>query len=455
MSADPGTRRAMPQAGPGRRRLLSASAAALALAPLAGCGLFDDDEKPITPGHREDVLPAQIGLRLDPSLAQTAVALPPPEPDAQWLQPGRVATHLMGNPDWSGSDKPAFSVKFGLGQALRSQLTAPPLVADGRVYTMDAAAVIDAFDLRTGRNLWKLQTRPKTVRSSAIGGGITLGDGVLYAATGLAEAIAIDPSNGRIKWRQTTVTPVRSPPTYAEGRLFFGLIDERLLALDATDGHLLWSYQATTSFNAVLGQPAPAFDHGVVVAGFGSGEIAALGALDGSLIWSDQLGGSAGASPLEFASIVAAPVIDGETVYAISVGGLMTATDMRTGRRVWERAVGGGSTPAVIGDWLFLLTTDQTVACLERSTGHVRWASVLPRFAKPKSRKQPILWNGPLLAGGHLVLVGSSAQMVLLDPSDGSIGGDRKLASPASLVPIAAEGSLLLMTDDGKLNAYR
>ena len=116
-----------------------------------------------------------------------------------------------------------------------------------------------------------------------------------------------------------------------------------------------------------------------------------MNAVDGSVIWTDVLGGLAAASPLAFSSIFGEPVVTDDTVYAISADGLITATDLRTGRRVWERPVGGIESPAVTEDWLFILTSDQTVACLDRATGHVRWTSVLPRYARPNAEKQPIL----------------------------------------------------------------
>ncbi len=438
-----------------RRTLLRLAAPVLAAAPLTACGLFNEDLKPITPGRREDVLPPAYGLTVDPALAAQPVTLPPAELNSSWPQPGHIPTHVEGHVAWSGGDKAVWQVKIGHGQAAGSQLTASPLVADGRVYTMDADATVNAFDLSTGRGVWQLVTKPKKQKSTNGGGGIAYDDGVIYATTGLAETFAIDAANGRVRWHVNTTVPVRSPPTVENGRVYFSDIDQKLHAINAGDGHNLWSYQASQSFNALLGQPAPAVANDVVLAGFGSGEIAVLGSLDGALVWSDTLGSTVGASPLEFSSIYAEPIIDGGTAYTISVGGLLTATDMRTGRRVWERAIAGGQTPVLAGDWIFLLTVENTVTCLAKATGHVRWNSVLPRFNKPNSGKQPINWAGPVLAGDHLALVSSYGHLLLVSPLEGAIEDERMLHGPASLPPIAADGALLILTNDGRLTAYR
>ena len=133
----------------------------------------------------------------------------------------------------------------------------------------------------------------------------------------------------------------------------------------------------------------------------------------------------------------------------------MTATDMRTGRRIWERTISSGFTPVIAGDWMFLVTVNATVACLQLSSGHVRWTGVLPRFHSPNNKKQPIAWAGPLLLNGQLVLVSSYGSMILLDVTDGSIVGERRLRGPVSQVPITVGGTLLVLTDDGFLSAYR
>ena len=437
-----------------RRSMLRATALA-ASAAVAGCGLFDEDKKPITPGRRIDIIPTTIRLVPDPALSGRPVTLPSDNGGGVWEQPGRVPSHVAANPDWSGSDRIAWSTSIGVGQGFRSRLTASPLVAGGRVFTMDADANVAAFDLASGRPLWRVALRGKKVRSSNVGGGITFADGVVYAVSGLADAVAIEATTGHVRWRITTVVPARSAPTVANGRIFFGTIDQRLFAVDAASGKPLWTFQAQSSFDTLLGQPAPAVVGDTVVAGFGSGEIAAVNAVDGSVIWTDVLGGLAAASPLAFSSIFGEPVVTDDTVYAISADGLITATDLRTGRRVWERPVGGLESPVVTEDWTFILTSDQTVACLDRAAGHVRWTSVLPRYMRPNTEKQPIIWSGPLLAGGHLVLLSDHGTLVALEPNEGVIVADRKIRGPASNPPIAAGGSLFVLTDDGRLTAYR
>jgi len=129
--------------------------------------------------------------------------------------------------------------------------------------------------------------------------------------------------------------------------------------------------------------------------------------------------------------------------------------DLRSGRRLWEREVGGSETPWLAGDWLFVQTLDQSLAAVGRDDGRVRWITDLPRFDDPKKQRDPLLWIGPVLAGGRLVLAGSNGRALSVDPGDGHMLGQQELSGPAAVAPIAAGGALFIVTDDGTLQAFR
>ena len=123
---------------------------------------------------------------------------------------------------------------------------------------------------------------------------MAVSEGTLYAVNGLGELVALDAARGSTRWRRGFGAPARSAPTVADGRLFVVTIEDKLLALAADDGRQLWSYQAPTSATSMLGQPAPAYADGLVVAGFGSGELAALRAETGGVAWTDSLASARG-----------------------------------------------------------------------------------------------------------------------------------------------------------------
>ena len=432
--------------------------AALLGLPLAatGCSVFDSilsDNKPKLSGKREAVLGASSGLAGDASTR--TITIPPPVTLAAWPQPGGTPTHVGGNIAVTGL-QPAWTADIGSGGGYRAKLTAQPLVLNGTVYTMDSDGTVSAFDIARGSRRWRTDTAADDSRSTNIGGGIAIENGRVYATTGRGDALALEAETGHIVWRKAIGVPARSAPTLASGRMHFTTIDDQLIALSLPTGERAWGYAASASSTTVLTDAAPAISDGFVVAGFGSGEIVTLRADSGVLVWSDTLASSRGRnSSVDLSAIRALPVIDRGRVYAIGVGGIIVALDLRSGRRLWEREIGGGQTPWLAGDWLFVQTTGQSLAAIDSNDGRIRWTQNLPRWDNPAKERDPIFWSGPLMANGKLILAGTSAVAVSVNPIDGHILGTQSMSSSVSVAPVAAAGTMLILADDGTLQAFR
>ena len=438
------------------RRALLRSAALLPLAAVPGCSYFEDlfeSTKPSIPGKREAVMASVRGLQPDPSFTQS-ISLPPPVLNADWPQSGGSPSHVGGNIQL-GQIRRSWSRSIGEGGGYRQKITATPVIAGGQVFTMDSDGAVSAFDLARGGRRWNTDTQDKKDRSTNVGGGLATDGGVVFASTGRGELLAMDAATGKITWRVPLDTPGRSAPTLADSRLFVSTLDNRLLAFSIKDGSRLWSFQATVAATSVLGEPAPAYSDGLVVAGFGSGDLVALRADSGTLAWSDSLAAARGRTSLaDLSAIRASPVIDDGTVYAIGVGGLLLALDLRSGRRLWERDAAGQHTPWIAGDWLFVLTQEQVLACLHRADGHVRWLSQLPRYENVEKSRDAIFWTGPLLGGQYLYLGGSTEKLLAVNPTTGDILGDQLLPDQVSVGMVAAAGKLFVVTDDSSLTAF-
>lgn len=91
---------------------------------------------------------------------------------------------------------------------------------------------------------------------------------------------------------------------------------------------------------------------------------------------------------------------------------------------------------------------------LTRGAGEIRWITQLPRFHED-DREQPVVWAGPVLAGGRLIIVSSDGYMAEVAPQDGKILRRQKLGGEADLPPLVAENTLIVLTKDGQLRAYR
>jgi outer membrane protein assembly factor BamB len=431
---------------------LSRRAALTLPAALAACST----PKPKIRGTQIPVLPVAEGLTA--SVDAPAVSVPAPAALSAWPLLGANADHAPGNAAGPAGFTQAWRLNIGTPGGSRQPLIASPVAAGGVVYTMDADGTVSAVSLNSGERQWHTRTRPKHVTVTNIGGGIGYDSGVIYASTGYSELLALDAASGRINWRQPLDFPARSAPTIAGGIIALNIQNDLLLTFDPASGTPGWRYTGRVSeiTTSVALAGAPAIDSGIVVAGFSSGTLAALDVNSGTPFWEQSLASAFGqASALDFSDITGAPVIANGVAYAASLGQTMMAVDIRSGAKVWVRDASGGQAFCAVGDFVFVLDTDNLLAAIHADDGLVCWTLQLPVFNNMKKKKGPKSWNGPVMVNSQLLLTSTVGDLITVDPVAGAISSMHKLAGPADLPPIAVDGSLLALTRDATLTAYR
>lgn len=441
-----------------RRPVPAVPAVALAALLLSGCSSWwsGDDSKNKLPGERIAVLQTESRAAPDPSLAATPVLLPPAITNTEWPQAGGFPDHAMGNLGLPAHLDQAWRSSIGAGSG-RLRLVSAPVIAGGRIFALDSRSRVTALTESDGREQWQTDLKPEETRGSTFGGGVAFAEGLLYAATGYAEVVALNPADGVIVWRKHIPAPARGAPTVVKGRVVALTIDNQTLALNARTGDTEWTHTGILETAGLIGSVSAAADATAVVAPYSSGEVTALRVENGRPLWQDNLASiRRGGSLSGLADIRGLPVIDRGLVLAVSHSGRSVGIDERTGARIWEAEVGGVNTPWPAGEFIFMITTDNELVALQRGTGHIRWARVLDRYEDAEDKSStPVVWAGPVLAGGQLWLVGSNEQLVAVSPAGGETVATLELPGRSYLAPVVANGTLYVLTDDGDLVAYR
>jgi len=436
-----------------RRSVTLAAVAALA---LAGCQTFKSKPKTPTTGTRIAVLDFETRAKAEPELKALTVVLPPPVVNVDWRQPGGSAAKNGGHLALPDTLTVAWRARIGHGSTGQRRLNAAPVVAGGRVFTMDTDGQVAAFDVATGDRAWSERIVLRKKAGVAFGGGVAVADGKVYATTGFGIVVAFDAGTGATVWRRDLGVALRGAPTLSGGRVYVLSPDNQLFALTGDKGETAWSVQGTVEVSGLLGTAAPAVALDTVVAGFSSGELQALRVENGRTVWSDALARTGRTTALAaLADIDASPVIDRGRVFAIGHGGRMAALELATGQRVWERNFAGVNQPWVAGDFVYVVTLDGELICLTRAEGKVKWLHQLPKFRNPKAKSGAFVWSGPVLASDRLLVAGSNRTLESVSPYTGQPVSVVKLSGAAYLPPIVANNMVFILTDDGRLTAYR
>lgn len=419
--------------------------------------VFDEDDAPL-PGERISVLELTKSLEPeDAKLDAEGLITPAPWKNEFWPQAGGYPNHSMQNLDLSaGALKPVWTADIGEGKTDQIPLTAQPVVVDGRIFTLDTNSNLSAFDVKTGKLAWRVDVGDPKEDDPVIGGGIAFSGGALYVTNGYNELLAVKPADGKLFWRKKIPTPSRAAPTIMDTRVFVTTLDNRLLAMNASDGNLLWEYTGMSESAGLIGAASPAASNDLVLPAFSSGEITALRVENGAVAWTDNLSSVRSAGGLEsLADIKAQPVFDKGLVIAISFSGRIAAIDSSSGNRVWQREISGYNTPWVAGNHIFLLTTDNQLVALGRESGIIRWVTKLARFEDAERHKDPIMWTGPVLAGGRLIALSSNGIAAEVNPETGKLLREWKTGESVTIPPIIAGGTLYVLSNSGTLTAYK
>jgi len=406
---------------------------------------------------RISILAFEQQVAADPSLAGRQIVTPVPVALTDWGQPGGTADNSPPNSTGSVALTRAWTADLGQGSNNRSQIAAPPVIADGRLFFLDADHRVHAIDVASGDRVWTETLRPRGTRDRvARGGGVAAAGGRVYVTTGFGFVVALDANNGDEVWRANGGAPFHSAPTYAGGRVYATTNDSELISIDAATGEVGWTYQAIAEPARILSASSVAVDGETVIAPFASGEVVALLGANGRRLWSDSLSRTGRLTSLSAINDIAGrPVVDNGVVYAASHSGVLGAIDQRTGQRIWARSFASTQTPWIAGDVLYAVSVDGELAAFDRTTGNAFWVSQLRRYEDEGDRRGRVAWTGPIMVNSQLVLANSLGDVVAVSPLTGQTVSTADLRDPVFIPPVTANGDIFFVTDKARLIVLR
>jgi outer membrane protein assembly factor BamB len=269
-----------------------------------------------------------------------------------------------GRPLW----KQAYPVPYTLNMAATSHGKGPkstPAVADGRVFTYGISGILSAFDVLSGRVLWRKEFGAQFKETSPLYGSaaspvVDRGRLIVHVGgSGSGALTAFDPATGSVLWAWKGDGPAYSSPVVADlagVRQVVTFGETHLLAVSADKGELLWRVPFTTSWVQNVITPIVKGDL-VIYSGLDQ-PVRALRIL--------KKGAAYAAEPVwenaEVANYMSTPVVVGERVCGLShkKKGQFFCLDAATGRTLWLSEGRQGENAAMLagGGALYALTTD-------------------------------------------------------------------------------------------------
>ena len=404
------------------------------------------------------ILTADEELKPDEGLAAVGASAPPSLPLTSWSNASGNPNATIENITGDGSLSIAWKKKLGAGANKSVGLIGQPLIADNKIMLLDASLTLHAYSADGQKKLWSVSLgEPKKKgwfksQTKATAGGIGYENGVIVAASGFGEIIGIDATNGKIMWRFVTDAPVHSSPLVANGRAYAVSVTSQLYAIDDKTGELVWTQSGLTESARVLSSSSSVIQGDTLITPFSSGEVVASLTANGRRLWNESLSRVTGGNSLASINDIAGhPVINDGAVYAVSQSGLLAAIDLRSGVKTWDKSISSIQSPWVAGAYVYVVSVDAELYCLEKSSGRIVWMTQLDRFKNAKKKKGKIVWTGPVMVEGHLVLASSEGEIVEVNPTKGEIVNKIKGKEEFLIAPSVADGTVYFLAKDGTM----
>jgi outer membrane protein assembly factor BamB len=376
-----------------------------------------------------------------------------------WTHRAGNARHLMPHAALSATPQRVWSANIGAGSSRKNRISAAPVVADGRVFTMDAGNRVTATST-SGATLWSADLTASFDKGGGqSSGGLAAAGGRLYATTGYGELVALDAASGAVAWRQRVDAPISGAPATDGQAVYVSGRDGSAWAVNAADGKVIWQVVGTPGKTAYVGSAAPSIgDRAVIFPSTGGDLMAVLKIGGGTKVWQSSLAGKRlGRAYALTPDVTGDAVIAGKSLFAGTGNGRTVAMSASSGERIWSAGEGALGPVAIGGGSLFLVNDEAKLVRLNAETGEVIWSVEMPYFTqdKPKRRKGIYAHYGPVMAGGRIMVVSSDGLLRAFDPTDGSLTYTAEIPGGAAAQPAVAGGTLYVVGGNGQLHAFR
>jgi len=319
--------------------------------------------------------------------------------------------------------------------------------------------------------IWSLPTGQFTKSSPVVK------DGLIYFGNGKGTLFAVG-TDGKIKWRYESGSPIEAPPLVFANKVIIGLSDGTLRAIDKITGRPIWSY---SSDNQIVGSA------NVWISGKKSGII--FGSYDyylhcvdpstGKLLWKIEtenyingtpavasnrivFGGCDGmirvADPLTGKEkdtinigvyIASSPALNGEKAYFGDYDGTFYCVNLTTKKVTWKIPPNAGSgsilgIPAVGNNTVIVGNEDKYIYCYSSINGKLIW----------KHRTNDRIVGSPVISPTKVLFGSMDGNIYMIGLSDGRKVWSFNGGASVSSSPAVTRDRFYFLTEDGRLLAF-
>jgi|APSaa5957512535_1039671.scaffolds.fasta_scaffold31189_2 outer membrane protein assembly factor BamB len=364
-------------------------------------------------------------------LLNACSSLPTATTDAKWAD---VAQHTLTH-TWSADigEPPTDTASFSI----------QPQLDNKQIFTLDVTGLVQSRQRDTGSLLWEQQLPADTYS------GIDVQHELIVVTAQSGTLLALDKEKGSILWRHQLPASILSSAKIAQKQVIAQLDNEQLLSLDSKSAKVLWRYYSgSTPFLTLRGTATPHIDGSVVYTGFANGNFIALDSTNGSLLWQQNLIKEGNKdTKTNISDIDSSFSVEGDYIFAHTHTGKLTAVNKETGRVIWRSSVTSKYPPVTSANSVYVVDLDNYLYALDKITGEIRWMQGALQSSK---------LSAPLTLLYYVVIGDEHGNLYLISQTDGIFVSSLDLGEAITGNSLVSyKDSLFLIDNDATLHALR
>ena len=281
-------------------------------------------------------------------------------------------------------------------------------------------------------------------------GGV-VADGTLFLGSMEGKLVAVNISDGSRLWPDvlleteptgggfgcapaSTAVAIYGSPAVAEELVYVGGYNGKIYAISSSSGALRWVYPRDGNLQPVVG--GTVVSQGRVYFGCSDGKVYALDAETGDKEWEFPTGDK----------IWSTPVIDGDTLFIASFDKKVYALSVTDGSKKWEFETEGAiaSTPLVYNNTIYIGSCDRNLYAVNATDGSLVWKSEVK--ADNWFWAKLVICNNTIYAGnldGKVYILNAETGEEVVDTID--------LGSQISSSLVLVDDSVIIASEDGRI----
>ncbi|TPG04101.1 outer membrane protein assembly factor BamB [Rhodanobacter glycinis] len=332
-----------------------------------------------------------------------------------------------------------------------------PAVVDGVLYADSTDGKLVAIDATSGKTLWSKSSRThgwfgwgdKKRKDALYAGGPAVTGDLLAVGTLDGHVYGVNAKDGSPRWEAELNAEVLVSPVIVGDQVVVRTGDGRVYALDSATGQRRWVYdQGSVPLLSLRGNGQLLVANGVLFFGSDDGKLVALRLDNGSKLWEQKLSSGEGRTEIDRLNDVdGAILLDGATLYGAAYHGNLAAVDGPSGRPLWSHPFSSFGSLAVGGNAIFGVNDQSQVWAFDKNGGADMWKNDALKYR----------WlTGPAVQGNYVVVGDMEGYVHWLQTGDGALAARERLSKKAIRAQPLVVGDIVYVEDvEGRIGAYR